>query len=424
MLDINEIRKNPQKIERKLRHRDNTVELQPIVDLDAKRRDLIQEVEQLRHERNEGSEKIGTLKRESREEEAQQLIEKMASIGDRIDELEAQKDLVEEKLHRKLAQLPNIPHESVPVSDNEDDKVVLKTHGKKPEFSFTPRNHVELGNMHDILDFERAAKIAGTRFPLYKGLGASLEMALLQFMFFHQVNQNQYDPVFPPFLANEKSYFTSAQLPKFEQDLYSCPRDELYLNPTAESILVNLHRDEILKPDELPKKYTAYTTCFRREAGSYGEEERGLIRTHQFNKVELFQFVKPQNSYEALTGIVRDAEQILQLLDLHYRVVLLPTCDLAQQASKTIDIEVWLPAQEQYYEVSSCSNCENFQALRGKIRFRPEEKAKPVFVHTLNGSGLATSRLLAAILENNQHEDGSISIPRPLQQSVNKEVIK
>ena len=423
MLDINVIREDPELVQQKLETRDNQVSINDVVKLDERRRELIEEVESLRHERNEGSEKIGKLKREGKEERAEDLIEKMSRIRDEIDQLEEKKTEIEQELKGKMARLPNIPHESVPVSENEEEKLVLEEYGRKSSFDFSPANHLKLGRDLDILDFETGAKIAGSRFPLYKNEGASLEFALIQFMLSHQVTENGYTPIFPPFLVNEESAFTSGQLPKFEEDVYSCPQDSLYLNPTAETILVNMHRNEILDLDQLPKRYTAYTTCFRREAGSYGEEERGLIRTHQFNKVELFQFVEPGTSYDQLESLISHAEDILKELDLHYRKVLLPTSDLAQQSTKTIDLEVWLPAQEQYYEVSSCSNCEDFQARRGGIRYRPAEDEKPRYVHTLNGSGLATSRLVAAVLENNQRGDGSVELPSLLAEALDQKAL-
>lgn len=423
MLDISRIRNNPKQVEEKLNRRDKSISLEEIRELDKQRRELISKVEKLRHERNEGSQKVGELKREGKEDQAQQLIDRLSHLGGRIDELEEKQEEVESKLHSQMARLPNIPDDSVPVSFDEEDKVILEEFGERREWDFEPKSHLELSQKLDLLDFERAAKIAGSRFPMYTGQGAALEMSVIQFMFFYQMNQNDYNPVFPPFLANEDSYYTSGQLPKFGEELYYCQQDDLYLNPTSESILVNIFRDEILAPDQLPHKLCAYSTCFRREAGSYGEEERGLIRTHQFNKVELFQFVKPQESYQRLNGLIQDAEEILEKLGLHYRKVLLPTCDLAQQSTKTIDLEVWLPTQQKYYEVSSCSNCEAFQARRGNIRYRPAPEAKPRYVHTLNGSGLATSRLVAALLENNQLPDGSIEIPEVLADTLGQEII-
>lgn len=414
MLDISRIRENPKKIEEKLRSRDKSISIDDILNFDRERRNLLNEIEEKRHERNEGSQKIGNLKKEGKDEQASQLIEEMSDLGEEIDEKEEKLEEVERKLQSKMEELPNVPHESVPVSDDEEDKVILEEYGSKPEFDFSPKNHLQLGEKLNLLDFEKGAKIAGSRFPFYTGRGATLEMALIQLMFFFQVKHNDYLPIFPPFLGTEESFYTSAQLPKFSEDVYSCPKDELYLNPTAESILVNVHREEILGPSALPKKYVAYTTCFRREAGSYGEEERGLIRTHQFNKVELFHFVKPGNSYDTLEVLIENAKSVIEELGLHFRVAKLPTCDLAQQAAKTIDLEIWLPGQGEYYEVSSCSNCEDFQSRRGNIRYRPEKEGKPRYLHTLNGSGLATSRLLAAILENNQNPDGSVDVPEPL----------
>ncbi len=442
MLDIEKIRENPEGIEKRLRTRDPNVEIGKILELDEKRRSLIKEVEELRHERNEESEKIGKLKAEGKDDEAEAIIDRMGAVADEIDELEEDLEAVESSLEEKMARLPNLPHESVPVSDVEEDKEVIAEYGEKPSFDFEPRNHLELGKELNLFKFDRAAKISGARFPFYYGDGALLEMALIQFMYFFQVQQNDYTPVFPPYLAKGSSYFTSGQLPKFEDDLYRIDdradekaerkdKDEtLYLNPTAESILVNYYKDDILEAGQLPEKLVAFTTCFRREAGSYGEEERGLIRTHQFNKVELFRFVEPENSYRHFEELTRDAEAILQELGLHYRKVALPTCDLAQQASKTIDLEVWIPTQEKYYEVSSISNCEDFQARRGSIRYRPESgndgtnESKPEFLHTLNGSGLATSRLLVSLLENNQKPDGSIEIPEALAKYAGKGVIQ
>ena len=440
MLDIEKIRDNPEEVETGLKSRGEEVNIDCLLELDGKRRELIGEVEELRHERNESSEKIGQLKSQGKDEEAKELIESMGEVSGRIDELEEELKEVEADLEEKLAVLPNLPHESVPVSVDEDDKEVIEEYGEKPSFDFEPKNHLEIGEELELFKFDKASKIAGARFPFYYGDGALLEMGLIHFMYFYQVEKNDYTPVFPPYLARGKSYYTSGQLPKFEEDLYRIDdreeedrsrsqEEKLYLNPTAESILVNYHREEILEEDQLPEKLVAFTTCFRREAGSYGEEERGLIRTHQFNKVELFRFVRPDNSYRHFEELVRDAESVLQELGLHYRKVLLPTCDLAQQSSKTVDLEVWIPSQETYQEVSSISNCEEFQARRGEIRYRPasgegEGKNKPRFLHTLNGSGLATSRLMVALLENNQNEDGSIDLPKKLTGYLNKDILQ
>lgn len=424
MLDLKLIRENPAEVERRLRTRDESIRLDGLLKLDEARRAIIREVEELKARRNEGSREIGRLLAEGRALEAERLKGEMARLAERIRELDERLKGVEQEIREVLIRLPNLPHESVPVSTKKGDKLVLREYKERPRLDFPPRSHLELGEALGILDFPRGARIAGARFPLYCGKGALLEMALVQFMFLYQVRENGYEPIFPPFLGNEESLFTSSQLPKFQEDLYFCERDGLYLNPTAEVLLANMHRDEILEAAELPKKYVAFTTCFRREAGAAGEEERGLIRIHQFNKVELFWFTKPEESYTAMEQLIEDAEDILKELDLHYRVTLLPTCDLAQQAAKTIDLEVWLPSQGKYYEVSSCSNCEAFQARRGNIRYRPEPGAKPEFVHTLNGSGVATSRLFAAILENNQREDGSVVIPEPLRDYLGTDVLR
>ncbi|MCS6936902.1 MAG: serine--tRNA ligase [Candidatus Bipolaricaulota bacterium] len=418
MLDLKLIRENPKEVERRLRTRGEPISLDRILKLDEERRQIIQRVEQLKAQRNKASDEIGRLKREQRDRDAERLIAEMGQIADEIKSLDGKLAQIEHELNDLLARLPNLPHESVPVSTEKSDKVILREFGEKPKFSFTPKSHVELGERLNILDFPRAARIAGSRFPLYKGLGAMLEMALVQFMLHYQVQKNKYIPIFPPFLGNAESFFAAGQLPKFADQVYFCPEDKLYLNPTAEILLTNLHRDEILDGSELPLKYCAYTACFRREAGTYGEEEKGLIRMHQFNKVELFKFTKPEESYQELESLVEDAEDILKELKIHYRAALLPSCDLGQQSAKTIDLEVWIPSQNRYYEVSSCSNCEDFQARRGNIRFRRDKTSKPEYVHTLNGSGLATSRLFVAILENNQQPDGSVIIPEPLRDYV------
>ena len=419
MIDLRRIREEPERIQEMLRMRDPDICLDEILALDGERRSLIAEVEQLKAERNAGSQEVGRIKREGGDADA--LLEKLGKLSDQVSELDASLREKQERIDGLLAVLPNIPHESVPVGAK-DDYIVAKTVGEKPEASFPVKHHLELGEAKGILDFPRAAAIAGSGFPMYVGAAARLEMALIQYMFFHHANRG-YTPILPPFVANEESFYVSSQLPKFADEIYHCEKDNLYLNPTAESILVNLHRGEILEAEELPKQYSAYTPCFRREAGGYGEEERGLIRVHQFNKVELFKFTTPETSYQEMDAIIADAESVLEALEMHYRIVVLTTKDMAQQASKTVDLEVYLPGQGRYYEVSSCSNCEDFQARRGNIRYRPEPKAKPEFVHTLNGSGLATSRLVPAILENNQQEDGTVRVPKVLQPMVGSELI-
>lgn len=419
MLDIREIREDRVGIEARLRTRDPSIDLTEIVSLDDERRRLIAEVEELKAKRNRGSQEVGRRKRSG--EAADDLLARLSEIADRVSALDEQLRETESRLEELLALLPNVPHASVPAGGKEANRT-LRSVGEVPDPGFAIRSHLELAEAKGILDFPRAAAIAGARFPMYVGAGARLEMALIQFMYFHHADRG-YVPVLPPFLANARSFYVSSQLPKFADDVYHVEKDDLYLNPTAESLLVNLHRDEILAVDELPKNYVAYTPCFRREAGSYGEEERGLIRVHQFNKVEMFKFTTPESSYDELDRLVADAEGVLRALDLHYRVVLLGAGDIAQQSSKTIDLEVYLPGQGRYYEVSSCTNCEAFQARRGNIRYRPAPKAKPEFVHTLNGSGLATSRLMAAILENNQTEDGRVRIPEVLRAMVGVETI-
>ncbi|MEA1870799.1 MAG: serine--tRNA ligase [Candidatus Bipolaricaulota bacterium] len=419
MLDIHKLREDPKGIEERLQTRDSAIDLSEILGLDEKRLELIQRVETLKAERNEGSQAVGRLKKEGKD--ASKLIDSLSNIGRRIASLDDELKEAAARIEYLLALLPNVPHSSVPVGVKEE-KVILRSVGEKPEPDFPMKNHLEIGEEKGILDFRRAAMIAGARFPMYVGLGAMLEMALIQFMFFHHA-KNDYIPVFPPFLANPESFYVSSQLPKFADEDYYCEKDDLYLTPTAETLLANLHREEILLADDLPKRYVAYTPCFRREAGTYGEEERGLIRVHQFNKVEMFKFTDQESSYAELEGLIVDAEGVLQALGIHYRVALLPTQDLAQQATKTVDLEVYLPGQGRYYEVSSCSNCEDFQARRGNMRYRPAEGEKPVYLHTLNGSGLATTRLMAAILENNQTPDGRVRIPEVLQEMVGEEFL-
>ena len=419
MIDIRLIREDRDEIERRLRTRDASIDLSEVLSHDERRRQLLSEVEELKAKRNSGSQEVAQLKQSGGD--AAELLKELSRISDRITELDSVLRGIESEIDRLLSLFPNVPHESVPVGGKEAN-VVLKTVGEKPDPAFPARNHLEIAEEKGLLDFPRAARIAGARFPMYVGLGARMEMALIQFMFAHHADRG-YTPILPPFLANSRSFYVASQLPKFADDIYYVEKDDLYLNPTAESLLVNLHCDEILSADELPKNYVAYTPCFRREAGSYGEEERGLIRVHQFNKVEMFKFATPETSYDELEILIADAERVLQALGMHYRVVLLASGDMAQQASKTVDLEVYLPGQGRYYEVSSCSNCEAFQARRGNIRYRPGEKEKPRFVHTLNGSGLATSRLTAAILENNQTEDGRVRVPEILQPMVGAEVL-
>ena len=413
MLDIREIREDPDGVLARLRRRDPSLDLSTVLSLDEERRGLVRKVEELRRRRKQGSEEVAALKAQGKTEEAQDRIASLRALSEELKALEDRLSQVESALQSELLSLPNLPHDSVPPGTKEE-KVVLRTWGQPQKFDFPPKHHVELGRKLGLLDFERAAKVTGARFPMYTGLGAMLELTLVHWMLELHVREHGYIPVLPPILANRTSFLVSGQLPKFAGELYHCEEDDLFLNPTAESLLVNLHRDEILAEEELPLRYVAYTPCFRREAGSYGEEQRGLIRVHQFNKVELFHYTTPERSYRDLEELVGHAEEVLKRLGLHYRVVLLPSQDLAQQSAKTIDLEVWLPGQGKYYEVSSCSNCEAYQARRGNIRFRPAGGGRPKFVHTLNGSGLATSRLFAAILEQNQRPDGTVVLPEVL----------
>ncbi|HAF71124.1 MAG: Serine--tRNA ligase [Acetothermia bacterium 64_32] len=413
MLDIRKLREDPEGVLARLRRRDPDLDLSTLLSLEEERRGLLHRVEELRRQRKQGSQKVALLRAQGEEGKAQQLISSLKGVSEELKELEGRLSQLEGELEAELLKLPNLPHDSVP-SGPKEEKLLLRAWGEPQKFDFPPKHHVELGRDLGLLDFQRAAKVAGARFPMYTGLGAMLELALVCWMFQLHVRQHGYIPVLPPILANRTSYLVSGQLPKFEDELYHCEKDDLFLNPTAESLLVNLHRDEVLAEEELPLRYVAYTPCFRREAGTYGEEQRGLIRLHQFNKVELFHFTTPERSYQDLEALVGHAERVLQELGLHYRVMLLTSQDLAQQSAKTVDIEVWLPGQGRYYEVSSCSNCEEYQARRGNIRFRPAGGGKPRFVHTLNGSGVATSRLFAAILEQNQTPAGTVVLPERL----------
>lgn len=411
MIDIKMIRENPDFVQNEMRKKDPTVRLDEIVELDRKIREIAIIADELKNKRNIESKVIGKIKDKN---ERSEKAKKMKEVSERIKEYDAEIREKEEKLRDMLLRLPNPPHESVPVSDNEDDKIIVKEHGSKKEFGFEIRNHVEIGTELGIFDFERGAKISQSMFPVYVGDGARLEIALINYFIDFLTGENGFKLVGPPLLVNESTMYTSGNLPKFGEQLYKCKDDELYLIPTSEVPLTSMHRDEILNEDDLPIYYCAYTPCFRREAGAHGKGERGLIRVHQFNKVEMFKFVKPDKSYDELDHLIATAEKLVEGLGLHYRTALLVTSDIAQQSAKTCDIEVWLPGQQAYYEVSSCSNCEDYQARRGAIRYRPEGEKKTRFVHSLNGSGLATSRLMVSIIETYQQEDGSVEIPEVL----------
>lgn len=412
MIDLKFIRENLELVKTSLKNRGYEEDLSGFIELDKERRRLISEAEELKHKRNIVSDEIGRAKGEGRSRD--DLIGEMRSISQRIKELDEGVRKLEGDLEELLLNLPNIPHPSVPVGSSEAENREIRRWGKNPELSFTPKSHWDIGEALDILDFRRAAKIAGTRFVLYKGLGAKLERALINFMLDLHTREHGYQEVLPPFMTNRESMTATGQLPKFEQDLFRCNGIDYYLVPTAEVPVTNIYRDEILDEEDLPIYYTAYTPCFRAEAGSYGRDTRGLIRQHQFNKVELVKFVRPQDSYDELESLVIDAEEVLKRLELPYRVVTLCTADLGFAAAKCYDIEVWVPSQGVYREISSCSNFEDFQARRANIRYRPAGSKKSEFVHTLNGSGLAVGRTVVAILENYQQKDGSVIIPEAL----------
>lgn len=414
MLDIKVLRNNFDEVKEKLAHRgENLADFEKFGELDKRRRTLLVETESLKGQRNEVSQEIAALKREKQDADAK--IEEMRIVGDRIKTLDLELKNIDEKLQRILLSIPNIPHESTPIGETEDDNVEIRKWGEVRDFTFEPKAHWDLGTDLDILDFERAAKVTGSRFVFYKKLGARLERALLNFMMDLHADEHGYDEILPPYMVNRVSMTGTGQLPKFEEDAFLVEKEDYFLIPTAEVPVTNLHRDEIFQAKDLPRKYTAFSACFRSEAGSAGRDTRGLIRQHQFNKVELVQFVKPEDSYEALEKLTDNAEEVLRRLELPYRVLSMCTADLGFTAAKKYDIEVWIPSYDSYREISSCSNFEAFQARRAGIRFRREAKGKPEYVHTVNGSGLAIGRTVAAILENYQEEDGSIRIPTALQ---------
>ncbi|MED4869961.1 serine--tRNA ligase [Geobacillus stearothermophilus] len=424
MLDVKILRAQFEEVKEKLMQRGGDLaNIDRFEQLDKERRRLIAEVEELKSKRNDVSQQIAALKREKKD--AEPLIVQMREVGDRIKQMDEHIRQLEEELNALLLSIPNIPHESVPVGQSEEDNVEVRRWGEPRSFSFEPKPHWDIADQLGLLDFERAAKVTGSRFVFYKGLGARLERALINFMLDIHLDEFGYEEVLPPYLVNRASMIGTGQLPKFAEDAFHLDREDYFLIPTAEVPVTNLHRDEILSADDLPLYYAAYSACFRAEAGSAGRDTRGLIRQHQFNKVELVKFVKPEDSYEELEKLTRQAETILQRLGLPYRVVALCTGDLGFSAAKTYDIEVWLPSYGTYREISSCSNFEAFQARRANIRFRRDPKAKPEYVHTLNGSGLAIGRTVAAILENYQQEDGSVIIPEALRPYMgNRDVIR
>ena len=412
MLDLKFVRSNLSDIKTMINNRGYDLDLSRFERLDKERRERLSVLEALRHRRNKVSDDIAGMKKNG--EDASGVIAEMKAVASEIKEMEKELPSFAEELEQLLQLIPNIPDESVPLGKDEKDNPVIRTWGEIPKFSFAALPHWEIGETLGILDFACAAKLSGARFALYRGAGAALERALINFMLHIHTTEHGYTEILPPFLVNAASMFGTGQLPKFEEDLFKVEGRDLYLIPTAEVPVTNMHRDEVLKEKDLPATYVAYTPCFRSEAGSYGKDTRGLIRQHQFNKVELVKFVKPEESYGELEKLTNNAEEILKRLELPYRVVNLCTGDIGFSAAKTYDLEVWLPGQGLYREISSCSNFVDFQARRSSIRFKRKGKSGTELVHTLNGSGLAVGRTLVAILENYQRKDGSIEIPKAL----------
>jgi seryl-tRNA synthetase len=413
LLDIKLLRSDFDNVKKRLQARGEDIAiLDRFPEVDKKRREIIQEVEEFKSRRNTVSQEVATLKREKKE--ADHLIAEMKDVNDRIKALDEELKEVENEVESILLKVPNVPHESVPIGETEEDNQIHRTWGELPQFNFEPKAHWDIADGLGILDFERASKVTGSRFVFLKGLGARLERGLINFMLDYHVDQHQYEEMIPPYIVNRESMTGTGQLPKFEEDAFKIADTEYFLIPTAEVPVTNFYRDEMIDGETLPLAYAAYSACFRSEAGSAGRDTRGLIRQHQFNKVELVRFVKPEDSYNELEKLTAHAEKILQLLQLPYRVMSMCTGDLGFTAAKKYDLEVWLPSFETYREISSCSNFEDFQARRANIRFRREKKGKPEFVHTLNGSGLAIGRTVAAILENYQEKDGRVRIPEVL----------
>jgi seryl-tRNA synthetase len=414
MLDSKYVEENLEKVAAGMKDRGAPFDSGRFRSLDQERRQIIKRVEELEHERNVGSKRFGELKREGDQGAADRLQAELRVISDKIKELGAERTKADDDLRDFLLGIPNIPHESVPVGKDSSGNREVRRWGEPRVFGFEPKDHVELGKILDIIDLDRAAKITGARFALYKGPGARLERALINFMLDIHTREHGYKEVLPPFMANSESFIGTGNLPKFAADLFKVEGTDYYLIPTAEVPVTNIHRDEILSGDDLPIKYAAYTPCFRSEAGSYGKDVRGIIRQHQFNKVELVKFAAPESSYDELESLTANAYRILELLELPYRVVVLCTGDLGFSSAKTYDIEVWVPSENTYREISSCSNFQDFQARRASIRYRQAGGGKPRLVHTLNGSGLAVGRTVVAILENFQEPDGTVTIPRAL----------
>lgn len=412
MLPISLIRDNPQFVKIGAQNKRESVDIDQILKLDAQQRSILTKLNEKRAERNTASEEIGKAKKTG--QDASKKIADMQVLSEYIKKLESELSVLSDKIEPLLLRIPNLPHETVPVGNESDQNDEVRIWGTAPKHNFKPKTHLEIGDQLKLFDFNRGAGIAGSGFPLYTGKGAKFERALINYMIDFHAQNHDYKEVFPPFVARGEAMLTTAQIPKLEEDMYRIEKDDLYLIPTAEVPLTNIHQNEILEETDLPINYVAYSACFRREAGSYGKDTRGFIRIHQFNKVELVKFVKPEESYQELETLTFQAEAILQSLGLHYRVLSLCTGELSFASAKSYDLEVWAPGEEKWLEVSTCSNFEAFQARRGKIRFRRESDKKVDFVHTLNGSGVATPRLLIALLETYQQSDGSVKLPEPL----------
>jgi seryl-tRNA synthetase len=426
MLDIKTIRNDPEKVKQSIinRHTNVNVNIDTLLATDNERRELISKTDSLKAEQNADSKKIPALRKENKNVEAAQLLSRMKSLSEEIKQNDVKIRELEDKIRGMLLSIPNIPHESVPIGKDSDDNVEVRRFGEPRDFGFKPKAHWELGTELGILDPETAAKVTGARFHFYKGLGSRLERSVVNFYLNYHTEKSGYTEIFPPYMVNRASMTGTGQLPKFEEDAFRVANNDYFLIPTAEVPVTNMHRDDILDGTKLPIKYCAYSACFRAEAGSAGRDTRGLIRQHQFNKVELVKFARPENSYEELEKLTNDAEKVLQELGLPYRVVVLCSGDLGFSAAKTYDIEVWMPSYGRYVEISSCSNFEDYQARRASIRFKDSPRDKAQYVHTLNGSGVAVGRTVAAIIENYQNEDGSITVPEVLREYMGTDIIK
>lgn len=422
MIDLKKLRESPDRYRQAVKNKNESADIDGILNLDERRRELLQDGNDLKHRRNVVSEEIGQKKKAG--EDASEQIAAMREVADQIKSIDSDLAVVESDLEQLLLRVPNVPHDSVPVGKDESANKFIREWGEVRAFDFEPQTHLEIGEKLGLFDFQRGAKISGSGFPLYTGQGARLERGLINFMLDFHVKQHGFREVAPPLLVSRDSMIHTGQLPKLEEDMYHMPTDDLFLIPTAEVPVTNIYADEILSEDQLPVKYVAYTPCFRREAGSHGRETRGFLRVHQFNKVEMVQFVRPETSYDVLETLTGYAEAILQALELPYRVLSLSTGDLSFAAAKCYDIEIFAPGEQQWLEISSCSNFEDFQARRGNIRYRKSSDRSVEFVHTLNGSGVATARLLVALLETHQTDEGTVQLPEVLKPYLDSTILK